>query len=124
VRPYLEKPSQENRAGGVVQGEGPEFKPQYLPLHKPDFQSNFLWNNFFKTERGFFPLSYLPSAKMAKTHSRRRVQMSFGITCSMARGFGKVEANAEQHYEQEGDLGKEEGFFLLAVRIRTLINLN
>jgi hypothetical protein len=29
VRPYLEKTLHKNRAGGVVQGEGPEFKPQY-----------------------------------------------------------------------------------------------
>jgi hypothetical protein len=28
LRPYLEKPSQK-RAGGVAQGEGPEFKLQY-----------------------------------------------------------------------------------------------
>jgi hypothetical protein len=28
VRPYLEKPFT-NRAGGVAQGEDPEFKPQY-----------------------------------------------------------------------------------------------
>jgi hypothetical protein len=29
VRPYLEKTLHKNRAGGVAQGEGPEFKPQY-----------------------------------------------------------------------------------------------
>jgi hypothetical protein len=32
VRSYLKKPfiyTQKNRAGGVAQGEGPEFKPQY-----------------------------------------------------------------------------------------------
>jgi hypothetical protein len=28
MRPYLENPSQK-RAGGMVQGVGPEFKPQY-----------------------------------------------------------------------------------------------
>jgi hypothetical protein len=28
VRPYLEKTLHKNRAGGVAQGEGPEFKPQ------------------------------------------------------------------------------------------------
>jgi hypothetical protein len=28
-RPYLEKTHHKNRAGGVAQGEGPEFKPQY-----------------------------------------------------------------------------------------------
>jgi hypothetical protein len=27
ARPYLEKPFTKNRAGGVAQGEGPEFKP-------------------------------------------------------------------------------------------------
>jgi hypothetical protein len=26
---YLEKAHHKNRAGGVTQGEGPEFKPQY-----------------------------------------------------------------------------------------------
>jgi hypothetical protein len=29
VRPYLEKTHHKNRAGGVAQGEDPEFKPQY-----------------------------------------------------------------------------------------------
>jgi hypothetical protein len=29
LRPYLEKNLQKNRAGGVVQDEGHEFKPQY-----------------------------------------------------------------------------------------------
>jgi hypothetical protein len=28
-RPYLKKPFTKKRAGGVAQGEGPEFKPQY-----------------------------------------------------------------------------------------------
>jgi hypothetical protein len=28
VKPYLEKLFTKNRAGGVAQGEGPEFKPQ------------------------------------------------------------------------------------------------
>jgi hypothetical protein len=28
-RPYLKKNLHKNRAGGVAQGEGPEFKPQY-----------------------------------------------------------------------------------------------
>jgi hypothetical protein len=27
--PYLEKPYHKNWAGGVAQGEGPEFNPQY-----------------------------------------------------------------------------------------------
>jgi hypothetical protein len=30
VRPYLEKTHHKNRASEVAQGEGPEFKPQYL----------------------------------------------------------------------------------------------
>jgi hypothetical protein len=35
TRPYLEKPfTKNNRAGGVVQGEGPEFKPQYCKKQK------------------------------------------------------------------------------------------
>jgi hypothetical protein len=29
ARPYLKKTLHKNKAGGVVQGEGPEFKPQY-----------------------------------------------------------------------------------------------
>jgi hypothetical protein len=29
VRPYLEKNPSQKRAGGVAQGAGPEFKPQY-----------------------------------------------------------------------------------------------
>jgi hypothetical protein len=29
MRPYLEKTFHKNRAGGVAQGEDPEFKPQY-----------------------------------------------------------------------------------------------
>jgi hypothetical protein len=37
VRSYLQKnPSQKNRAGGVAQGEGPEFKPQYHKKPKPN----------------------------------------------------------------------------------------
>jgi hypothetical protein len=28
-RPYLKKAHHKNRAGGVAQGEDPEFKPQY-----------------------------------------------------------------------------------------------
>jgi hypothetical protein len=28
-RPYLDKTRHKNRAGGLAQGEGPEFKPQY-----------------------------------------------------------------------------------------------
>jgi hypothetical protein len=29
MRPYLEKTLHKKKAGGVVQGVGPEFKPQY-----------------------------------------------------------------------------------------------
>jgi hypothetical protein len=29
MKPYLKKTLHKNRAGGVAQGEGPEFKPQY-----------------------------------------------------------------------------------------------
>jgi hypothetical protein len=29
MRPYLEKNPSQNRVGGVAQGKGPEFKPQY-----------------------------------------------------------------------------------------------
>jgi hypothetical protein len=44
VRPYLEKPYQKKkkkRAGGVAQGEGPEFKPQLLTPH-PQKKKNWL----------------------------------------------------------------------------------
>jgi hypothetical protein len=34
VKPYLEKPITKNWAGGVAQGEGPEFKPQYCKKTK------------------------------------------------------------------------------------------
>jgi hypothetical protein len=34
MRPYLEKTHHKNRAGGVAQGEGPEFKPQYHKINK------------------------------------------------------------------------------------------
>jgi hypothetical protein len=34
VRPYLEKNPSLKRAGGVAQGVGPEFKPQYLKKKK------------------------------------------------------------------------------------------
>jgi hypothetical protein len=34
MRPYLEKNLSQKRAGGVVQGIGPEFKPQYYKKKK------------------------------------------------------------------------------------------
>jgi hypothetical protein len=34
VRPYLEKNLSQKRTGGVVQGVGPEFKPQYHKTKK------------------------------------------------------------------------------------------
>jgi hypothetical protein len=34
VRPYLEKTLHKKRAGGMAQGEGPEFKPQYSKKKK------------------------------------------------------------------------------------------
>jgi hypothetical protein len=34
MRTYLKKTLHKNRAGGVVQGEGPEFKPQYQKKKK------------------------------------------------------------------------------------------
>jgi hypothetical protein len=36
MRSYLKKAHHKKRAGGVAQGEGPEFKPQY-------YQNLFLW---------------------------------------------------------------------------------
>jgi hypothetical protein len=34
VRPFLEKNPSQKRAGGVAQGVGPEFKPQYCKKKK------------------------------------------------------------------------------------------
>jgi hypothetical protein len=34
VKPYLEKNPSQKRAGGVAQGIGPEFKPQYQKKKK------------------------------------------------------------------------------------------
>jgi hypothetical protein len=34
VRPYLEKTPHKKRTGGVVEGESPEFKPQYQKKKK------------------------------------------------------------------------------------------
>jgi hypothetical protein len=34
VRPYIEKNPSQKRAGGVAQGVGPEFKPQYCKKKK------------------------------------------------------------------------------------------
>jgi hypothetical protein len=34
MRPYLENTHQKKRAGGVTQGVGPEFKPQYHKKNK------------------------------------------------------------------------------------------
>jgi hypothetical protein len=34
ARPYLKKAFIKNRAGGVAQGKGPEFKPQYCQKKK------------------------------------------------------------------------------------------
>jgi hypothetical protein len=36
TRPYLEKPIHKKRAGGVAQGEGPEFKSQYCKKKKKE----------------------------------------------------------------------------------------
>jgi hypothetical protein len=34
MRPYLDKNPSQKRAGGVAQGVGPEFKPQYCKKRK------------------------------------------------------------------------------------------
>jgi hypothetical protein len=34
MRPYLKKTFHKIRAGGVAQGEGPDFKPQYYKKKK------------------------------------------------------------------------------------------
>jgi hypothetical protein len=45
MRPYLKKIFHKNKAGGVAQGEGPEFKPQYCKNKKKKIQW-FLANSF------------------------------------------------------------------------------
>jgi hypothetical protein len=44
MRPYLKKTLHKNRTGGVTQGEGPEFKPQYCKkkkkIHLVELHSN------------------------------------------------------------------------------------
>jgi large subunit ribosomal protein L27Ae len=40
ARPYLKKPFTKNRAGGVAQGEDPEFKPQYCKRKKKENLTN------------------------------------------------------------------------------------
>jgi hypothetical protein len=42
VRPYLKKPYQKKRAGGMAQGEGPEFKPQYRRRKGRDVKGDFV----------------------------------------------------------------------------------
>jgi hypothetical protein len=37
MRPYLEKHPSQKRTGGVAQGIGPEFKPQYCKKKKKKF---------------------------------------------------------------------------------------
>jgi hypothetical protein len=61
MRPYLKKTLHKNKAGGVAQGEGPEFKPQYQKKKKANptilvtkenrgsGQVNFLKLNFKKS---------------------------------------------------------------------------
>jgi hypothetical protein len=39
ARPYLEKLFTKNRAGGVAQSEGPEFKPQYNYNNKKNYKA-------------------------------------------------------------------------------------
>jgi hypothetical protein len=41
VRPYLEKHLHKKRAGGVAEGVGPEFKPQYPQQKKKSMELNF-----------------------------------------------------------------------------------
>jgi hypothetical protein len=56
VRSYLKKKPSQKRAGGVSQGEGTEFKPQYYKKQKkkktntktkPSFIKHYLWDVFF-----------------------------------------------------------------------------
>jgi hypothetical protein len=38
-RPYLEKKPSQKRAGGLAQGVGPEFKPQYCQKKKSEMKT-------------------------------------------------------------------------------------
>jgi hypothetical protein len=56
VRPYLEKKKSQNRAGGVAQGVGPEFKPQYCQKkislkQKKKKKRGRTRTNFYKTKQ-------------------------------------------------------------------------
>jgi hypothetical protein len=43
MRPYFEKNLSQKRAGGVAQGMGPEFKPQYHKKKKKKSGSKFMF---------------------------------------------------------------------------------
>jgi hypothetical protein len=56
-RPCLEKNPSQKRAGGVAQGVGPEFKPQYQKKKKKR-KEKFLQNAFLiKTQSGHFRIT-------------------------------------------------------------------
>jgi hypothetical protein len=44
TRPYLEKTLHKTKAGGVAQGEGPEFKPPYHQKKKKEYIEEFTQN--------------------------------------------------------------------------------
>jgi hypothetical protein len=58
VKPYLKKSfiKKKKRAGGMAQGEGPEFKPQYTHTHtKYRVRKMQYWKLTVKEDRRFSP---------------------------------------------------------------------
>jgi hypothetical protein len=78
VKPYLEKLFTKNRAGGVAQGEGPEFKPQ--DLKKKKNQNSFSWH---PEERKKLAIRFHLHAK----HQRTSIPFCVGGHISLGRGL-------------------------------------
>jgi hypothetical protein len=78
VRPYLKKKIHKKRAGGVVQGVGPEFKLQYLGKKK-------------KTERKYINELTMMISKGGKASSPR-----FQATINLERCKGQRVAHQAQ----------------------------
>jgi hypothetical protein len=61
MRPYLRKTLHKNRAGGVAQGEGPEFKPQYYKKNGTVYSRKCRAGQIFKINQCY--LSYINKRK-------------------------------------------------------------
>jgi hypothetical protein len=53
VRSYLQKTLHKNRVGGVAQGVGPKFKPQYCKKTKNKKQKNKLFPELTTIDRNY-----------------------------------------------------------------------